>query len=111
MVEPHKHLAIAPLANYLDTLQKVVSIGADYQGLLVLLRSEDGACILCDEEGKLIGLEGNRRLGRDVIVGDFYVVGEEMAVVILFPCPKMRLKIIKNGLAASVRKVLETTSF
>ena len=32
---------------------------------------------LCNEEGKLLGLEGNRRLGGDIIAGVFYVVGED----------------------------------
>ena len=31
---------------------------------------------MCNEEGKLIGLEGNRRLGNDIIVGVFYVMSE-----------------------------------
>ena len=34
-------------------------------------------CIICNEEGKLLGLEGNRRLGGDIIAGVFYVVGED----------------------------------
>ena len=33
-------------------------------------------CLLCNEEGKLIGLEGNRCIGNDIIAGVFYVVGE-----------------------------------
>ena len=36
---------------------------------------DDGACLLLNDEGKLIGLEGNRRIGDDVIVGNFYVCG------------------------------------
>jgi hypothetical protein len=31
---------------------------------------------MCNEEGKLIGLEGNRRLGHDILVGVFYVMSE-----------------------------------
>lgn len=30
--------------------------------------SDDNACILCNEEGKLIGLEPNRRLGKDILI-------------------------------------------
>ncbi len=26
-------------------------------------------CLVCNEDGKLLGLEGNRRLGNDIIVG------------------------------------------
>ena len=37
---------------------------------------EDQVCILCNEEAKLLGMEGNCRLGNDIITGVFYVVGE-----------------------------------
>ena len=77
MVEPGKHPAVATLKNELDSLQKAVSIGAAAQGLIELITIGDGVCVLCNEEGKLIGLEGNRRIGRDIITGVFYVVGED----------------------------------
>lgn len=32
-----------------------------------------GAVLVCNEEGKLQGLQANRRLGHDVICGDFFV--------------------------------------
>ena len=76
MVEPGKHPRESTIANDLDSLQKAVSIGCEYQGLIEIVGLEDGACILCNEEAKLIGLEGNRRLGADIITGVFYVVGE-----------------------------------
>ncbi len=65
------------LVNDLDELQKAVSIGASYQGLIEIIEIEDGVCILCNEEGKLIGLEGNRRIGTDIITGVFCVTGED----------------------------------
>ncbi|MBQ3134808.1 MAG: DUF3846 domain-containing protein [Oscillospiraceae bacterium] len=77
MVEPHKHPTITTIANDLDALQKAVSIGADYQGLIEIIGIEDGVCLVCNEEGKLIGLEGNRKIGKDIITGVFYVVGED----------------------------------
>ena len=76
MVEPGKHPVVTTLENKLDALQKAVSIGADYQGLIELVEIERGVCICCNEEGKLIGLEGNRRIGNDIIAGVFYVIGE-----------------------------------
>lgn len=76
MVEPNKHPIITTLKNDLDSLQKAVSIGADSQGLIEIIDIDDGVCILCNEEGKLIGLDGNRRIGQDIITGVFYVVGE-----------------------------------
>ena len=77
MVEPGKHPREVVIHNDLDSLQKAVSIGTDYQGLIEIIGIDDRVCILCNEEGKLIGLEGNRRFGDDIIAGVFYVVGED----------------------------------
>lgn len=77
MVEPGKNPKVTVLQNNLDSLQKAVSIGADYQGLIEIVPLGNGDCILCNEEGKLIGLDGNRRVGRDIIVGVFYVMSED----------------------------------
>ena len=77
MVEPGKHPRVTTLGTELDDLQKAVSIGADYQGLIEIINIGNGDCLLCNEEGKLIGLEGNRRLGNDIIVGVFYIMSED----------------------------------
>lgn len=77
MVEPGEHPRVTTLKNDLDSLQEAVGVGADYKGLIEIIGIADGVCILCHEEGKLIGLKGNRRLGTDIIVGVFYVVGED----------------------------------
>ena len=76
-VEPMKNPVIATLTNDLDSLQKAVSIGADYQGLIEFVYLEDNVSILCNEEGKLIALEPNRRLGEDILCGVFYLVAED----------------------------------
>ena len=76
MVEPGKHPKVTKLRDNLDDLQKAVSIGADYQGLIEIISLGNGDCLLCNEEGKLIGLEGNRRLGDDILVGVFYIMSE-----------------------------------
>ena len=76
MVEPGKNPKVTTLKDDLESLQKAVSIGADYQGLIEIVSLGNGDCIMCNEEGKLIGLEGNRRLGNDILVGVFYVMSE-----------------------------------
>ena len=76
MIEPGKHPVVVELNDDLDSLQKAVSIGSDYQGLIEIIGIGNGDCILCNEEGKLIGLEGNRRLGSDIIAGVFYIMSE-----------------------------------
>lgn len=76
-VAPGEHPQVVVLENDLDSLQKAVSIGCDYQGLIEVVGLENGVCIICNEEGKLLNLAGNRRLGGDIIAGVFYVVGED----------------------------------
>ena len=68
---------VVTLSNDLRSLQEAVSIGADYTGLIEVVGLDAKTCILCNEEGKLIGLEPNRRLGYDVLCGVFYVVGQD----------------------------------
>lgn len=75
-VEPHKQPEIVSLENELTALQEAVSIGANSRGLIELVGLSRDACILCNEEGKLIGLEPNRRVGGDVLCGVFYVTGQ-----------------------------------
>ena len=85
MKEQHiKVLKVAPLEkpevcyvkNELRALQEAVSIGADYVGLIEILDLDERTCILCNEEGKLINLMPNRRVGDDIICGVFYVTGQ-----------------------------------
>ena len=77
MVEPMESPKLVTLQNDLDSLQKAVSIGAPDQGLIEFVYLEDNVSILCNEEGKLIGLAPNRRLGDDILCGVFYVVAED----------------------------------
>lgn len=76
-VEPNKLPEVVDLQNDLDSLQKAVSIGADYQGLIELIHAERGVMFMLNEEGKLIDLPVNRIVGRDVFCGVFYVVGDD----------------------------------
>ena len=65
MVEPNEHPKVTQLRTDLDSLQKAVSIGADYQELIETITLDPHAVLLCNEEGKLISLPGNRRIGSD----------------------------------------------
>ena len=75
-VEPHKAPEAVALKNELSALQEAVSIGAEYVGLIEVVWLNEKTCIICNEEAKLINLEPNRRLGRDVLCGVFYVAGQ-----------------------------------
>lgn len=70
-VEPKKKPEICLLKNDLKSLQEAVG------GLIEIISLDVGVALLCNEEGKLIGLEANRRLGSDIIVGTFYVLGDD----------------------------------
>lgn len=75
-VAPKMVPEVVMLDNNLRALQEAVSIGADYVGLIEIIDIDENACILCNEEGKLIQLEPNRRFYDDVICGVFYVTGQ-----------------------------------
>lgn len=77
MVELNERPKLVELSCDLDSLQKAVSIGAPEQGLIEYVYIEDNVSVLCNEEGKLIGLTPNRRLGEDILCGVFYVVADD----------------------------------
>ena len=68
---------VVTLKNDLRSLQEAVSIDAPSVGLIEIISLDSKTCILCNEEGKLIGLQPNRHLGFDVLCGVFYVVGQD----------------------------------
>ena len=76
-VEPCKKPESVTLTNRLEDLQVAVSIGADYTGLIEIVDIDSKTCILCNEEGKLIGLQPNRIFGNDILCGVFYVCGQD----------------------------------
>ena len=78
-VAPLARPSVCYLENQLSSLQKAVSIGADYVGLIEIIDLDEEACLLCNEEGKLIGLAPNRRLESDIICGVLYVTGQDRA--------------------------------
>lgn len=69
MVEPHKAPYEMTVADQLPDLQETVG------GHIEVLDNGDGTLIICNEEAKLMGMDGNRRLAGDVIAGSFFVVG------------------------------------
>lgn len=77
MVEPGKHPREQWLDNDLDCLQKAVSIDAPSQGLIEIIALERDVVLICNEEGKLQGLEGNRTYQGEVFVGVFYIAGSD----------------------------------
>ena len=72
-VEPHKEPYVTEIADELSALQKAVG------GYIEVVGNGDGTLIVCNDEGKLIGMEGNRRIGdgSSIIAGPFFIVGDD----------------------------------
>lgn len=68
-VEPGKVPEPVTMSNTLAAMQQMVG---GYIEIVCL----DDACLICNEEGKLIGLDGNRRVGDDIIAGTFFIAGD-----------------------------------
>ena len=78
-VSPQKPAEIVKIENTLEGLQKAVSIEAPYVGLIEIIQPEDDweLCLLCNEEGKILNLPPNRRVGDDIICGTFYITSQD----------------------------------
>ena len=70
-VEPRKEPYVKEVANELSALQKEVGGG------LIEAVYINGDVLVCNEEGKLRGMELNRVIGKDSIAGDFFICGED----------------------------------
>lgn len=70
--EPGKPAFAAEIVNSLEAEQKAVG------GYIEPVYNDDGTIILCNEEGKLIGMKGNIHLdnGTSIIAGPFFVCGD-----------------------------------
>ena len=58
-VEPGKEPEEVTIPNTLEAMQEMVG------GFIEIVYLDD-VCLVCNEEGKLMGLEGNRRVGREI---------------------------------------------
>ena len=73
-VEPHRPAFEAEIPHEYEAESKAVG------GLIEVVGNCDKTCIVCNDEGKLIGMEGNRHLdnGVSIIAGPFFVCGETL---------------------------------
>ena len=98
---PNKPAEEVILTNTLEELQAAVAECTDY-GMIEFVRLEGNESLMLHEEGKLIGLEANRRLSsfgfdvRDVLCGTIYIVAdyydEEAEDTYLVDLPEDRVK-------------------
>lgn len=66
-IEPEQAPAVKEIQNDLTSLQ------AEVDGLIECISFPNGCVVVCNEEGKLRGMQPNRRLGADIICGPFLV--------------------------------------
>jgi hypothetical protein len=69
MVEPHKPPCVAQIGNDLESMQKAVG------GYIQAVNLAPHVSLVCNEEGKLLGLEGNRSLGNDIHCRQLFYCG------------------------------------
>ena len=72
MVEPGKPAYETEIENTLEAEQKAVG------GLIEPIYNEDDTILVGNEESKLMGMQGNRRIGdgSSIIAGPFFVCGD-----------------------------------
>lgn len=75
MVEPLKQPKEVYLLNYIKVFDAIVSSSNYYTCDAEMLILEDGIGLLRNEEGVLLNLKGNRRIGKEIIAGTFIIVG------------------------------------
>ena len=70
IVEPHKEPYVSEVQNDFRAIQEAV--GGNFE----CIYPDEDTIIFCNEEAKLIGLEGNRKVGSDIIAGTFFLAGD-----------------------------------
>ena len=68
-IEPGKPAYETEIEDTLEAEQKAVG------GYIEVVPLDNERLLICNEEGKLNGMQGNRRIGKDVIAGPFFIVG------------------------------------
>ena len=70
-VEPNQVPIVKLIDNTLEAMQ------AEVEGLIEVIPVGAGICIVCNDEGKLNGMQPNRWLGDDLICGPFFCVADD----------------------------------
>ena len=72
-VEPKKLPKQITIKNTLEEKQKLVGGLIEYTNLI----DDNSVLLICNEEGKILGLPYNRDIGHDIIAGPFILVGND----------------------------------
>ena len=63
--------------KFIEVVDKLENLQALVDGFIESVYLGENLVVICNEEGKLNGMQGNRRIGNDVIAGPFFIVGED----------------------------------
>lgn len=77
MIQPHQKPIETRVIDRLDCWQRAVSDHGEDALIEVVSPFDDNAVVVCNEESKYNGMEGNRRLYGDVIAGPMFLVGDD----------------------------------
>ena len=77
MIQPHRKPIETRVIDRLDCWQRAVSDHGEDALIEVVSPFDDNAVVVCNEESKYNGMEGNRRLYGDVIAGPLFIVGDD----------------------------------
>lgn len=69
-IEPQKLPYEKEINNDLEGIQ------GEVEGLFECIYLDDNCILICNEEGKLNGMELNRRVGNDIIADPFFIAGD-----------------------------------
>ena len=75
MVKPGKQPCVVGLCSDTDFLNAAVSIGAVVMCTAAVLPVEKDIVAIYAWDGVMAGLRGNRKIGKRIVAGTFYVVG------------------------------------
>ena len=73
VVEPNMLPYEKVIPNRLKDKQELVGGNIEY----TRVDNDESALLICNEEGKILGLPYNRDIGHDVIAGTFLIVGDD----------------------------------
>lgn len=73
IVEPEKLPYEKVIPNRLKDKQEIVGGNIEY----TYIEDNDNAALICNEEGKILGLPISRDIGHDIIAGTFIIVGDD----------------------------------
>lgn len=77
MFSPGQHPQLVHLLDNGPYLAQVVSIGGDLRCTASAMQIGKGVAALYAEEGLTFGLVPNRKVGKRIMTGTFYIVGEK----------------------------------